>query len=88
MLDGRESAVQRLTDIGMGTFFWPRPFRDDGIINRGSGRSACKSATRRFAICDTRAPVTAAVSTNNPNSPPYDAVVAKLIGFHISLRVR
>ena len=48
--------------------FCPRPLRDDGIIRRGSSRSACKSPTRRFAICDTRAPVTAAVSTNSPSS--------------------
>ena len=40
----RFSFSARLGGIGTGTcvtFLWLRPLRDDGIINRGSGRSAC-----------------------------------------------
>jgi hypothetical protein len=42
--------------------------REDGSINRGSARSACTSPISSPASCDTRAPVTAASSTNKANS--------------------
>ena len=85
-LVARFSFSARLAGIGTGTcvtFFWLRPLRDDGIINRGSGRSACKSATRRFAICDTLAPVTAAVSTNNPSSLPTPKAAVMMSPYHL-----
>ena len=47
----------------------PLPLRLDGIIKRGSPRSACRSATSSRASCDTLAPVMAALSTSNPTAP-------------------
>src|SRR5215472_16427167 len=56
-------------------------------MRRGSGRSCCRSCTSSRASWLTRAPVTALVSTNNPNSSPCSYEVAMTARIACSSRI-
>ena len=64
------SLAARSAVIGTGRLLGlrPRPLRLAGIKSRGAPLSACRSATVRRAICESRAPVSAATQMYGPNA--------------------